>query len=375
MKIGLVFDDSLDKSDGVQQYVLALGRWLATQGHEVHYLVGETKRADLANLHSLSRNIKVRFNGNRLSMPLPTPRRKIRELLERQQFDVLHVQVPYSPWLAAKVIIEAPPGTAIIGSFHVAPDGRLMTLGCRALAIWTRRSLRRFNHVVSVSAAAQAFARRSYGLGTEIIPNMVDYQRFHTATAFKKYADGRPTILFLGRLVPRKGCQTLLSAIDELRQRQAGPPDLRALVCGAGPLEAGLKRFCRDRQLDDIVEFTGFVDDKAKPRYYASADIAVFPSRGGESFGIVLVEAMAAGLAVLAGDNPGYRSVLNAKTQLLFAPANSQALAAKLAELLSDKAKRQALGRWGQDEARRYDTAAVGRQLVKIYGQALLKQQ
>ncbi|HTH72515.1 MAG TPA: glycosyltransferase family 4 protein, partial [Candidatus Pristimantibacillus sp.] len=104
LKIGLVLDDSLDKVDGVQQYVLIVGRWLTAQGHDVHYLVGETKRTDLPGMHSLARNVKVRFNKNRMAIPLPANLRAIRALLKREQFDVLHVQVPYSPALAGRII-------------------------------------------------------------------------------------------------------------------------------------------------------------------------------------------------------------------------------------------------------------------------------
>src|SRR5579875_4032120 len=100
MKIGMVLDDTLDTPDGVQQYVLQVGRWLSAQGHDVHYLVGATTRTDIPNIHSLSRNKQVRFNGNRMSMPLPASRKKLKQFLRTEQFDVLHVQVPYSPFMA-----------------------------------------------------------------------------------------------------------------------------------------------------------------------------------------------------------------------------------------------------------------------------------
>src|SRR5487761_1271885 len=98
LKIGLVVDDTIDKPDGVQQYVLALGKWFTEQGHEVHYIVGESHRADLPNVHSIARNVAVTFNGNRLTIPLPVPRRKIRNLLDQLNLDVIHVQSPHSPF-------------------------------------------------------------------------------------------------------------------------------------------------------------------------------------------------------------------------------------------------------------------------------------
>lgn len=104
MKIGFVLDDSLDKTDGVQQYIITLGSWLAKQGHNVHYLVGETHRDDIPNIHSLSKNIAVRFNKNRMSMPLKADKSKIVKLLNDEQFDIIHVQMPYSPLMAGFVV-------------------------------------------------------------------------------------------------------------------------------------------------------------------------------------------------------------------------------------------------------------------------------
>ena len=113
LKVGLVLDDSLDRNDGVQQYVRALGGWLADQGHTVHYLAGQS-RADGKTVHSLSRNVNVRFNGNRLSMPLPANAGPIKALLAKEKYDVLHVQMPYSPLMAGKVISNAGPDTAAL---------------------------------------------------------------------------------------------------------------------------------------------------------------------------------------------------------------------------------------------------------------------
>jgi phosphatidylinositol alpha-mannosyltransferase len=364
LKIGLVVDDTLDKPDGVQQYVLTVGAWLRAQGHDVHYLVGESARQDVANVHSLSRNVKVRFNRNHLSIPLPTSRRALRRFLAAEQFDVLHVQVPYSPWLAARVIAAADLRTAVIGTFHILPYSRTVAGGARLLAAWTRSSLRRFDTMLAVSPAAAEFARRSYGMESTVLPNVFDYARFQAA---KPFPSDKPTILFLGRLVARKGCLTLLQAIAQL------PKDLdfRVLICGRGPLEAKLRAYVSQHHLTQV-EFAGFVDEADKPRYYATADISVFPSSGGESFGIVLIEAMASGrAAVLAGDNPGYRSVLGEKPELLFNPRKPAELAAKLEQYLTDEVARQAAAAWGKSACRQYDVERVGHELLKIYGEAL----
>jgi phosphatidylinositol alpha-mannosyltransferase len=372
LKIGLVLDDSLDKTDGVQQYVLALGGWLETQGHEVHYLVGETRRVDIPRVHSLAKNLAVRFNGNRMSMPLPGASKRIKRLLSEEGFDVLHVQLPYSPFLGGRIIAHASPTTAIVGTFHILPNSLLSVLANRVLAAWCRAGIKRFEKIVSVSAAAQRFARRVYGITGDVLENMVDYQRFYGAKPLARYHDNKKTVLFLGRLVPRKGCGLLLEAVKLLADSEAGLPEFRVVICGTGPLESSLKQYVAENKLQDYVEFAGYVPEADKPRYYASADIAVFPSNGGESFGIVLLEAMASGrTAVLAGNNPGYASVLADRTDLLFDPHDAGALAGELQLLLSNDEERQSIVRWCAAYARQFDTPAVGKRLLELYRDAL----
>jgi phosphatidylinositol alpha-mannosyltransferase len=373
LKIGLVLDDTLDKVDGVQQYVLGVGEWLRQQGHDVHYLVGETKRRDVANIHSLSRNLKVRFNGNRMTMPLPASRAKLRRLLEEQQFDVLHVQLPHSPFMAHRLVLEADGRTAVIGTFHIIGHDGLVTTATKALGTWTRQSLRRFDEILAVTDAAGSFARRTFRVKTITIPNIFNYPVFHEAPPLAKYQDEVLTILFLGRLVPRKGCQLLLEAVARL-SHDASLPNFRVVICGKGPLAAKLQRYAAQQQLESLVEFVGFVSETEKPRYYASADITVFPSSGGESFGIVLLEGLASGhAAVLAGDNPGYRSVMAPRPELLFNPHDADELADKLTAYLTDGRHRETARIWGERYAAEFDIAVVGPHIVEVYRQALRK--
>lgn len=373
LKVGLVLDSGLDVPDGVQQYVLAVGEWLRGQGHDVHYLVGQTRRRDIKGVHSLGRSVRVRFNGNNGSIPLLARKAGLRKLLAAEQFDVLHVQVPHHPLLAQRIILAADPGTAIIGTFHIAPYRKLVTAGNKALGFWLRPSLRRFDKIVSVSAAAADFARQTFGIETDVLPNAIDYKRFQTAKPLRQYGNGVVNILFLGRLVPRKGCQVLLEAVAQMKGRK-GLPKFRVLVCGSGPLESRLKRFTEQHKLAKLVDFVGFVNEADKPRYYASADIAVFPASAGESFGIVLAEAMAGGRAVvLAGDNPGYRSVMSPQPDLLFDAEDPTALADKLAHYLINKSQRRLMQVWGADYAKQFDVNVVGAQLLTIYRGALRK--
>lgn len=371
MKIAFVLDDSLDRTDGVQQYVLTLGQWFSNQGHEVHYLVGHTTRTDIPHIHSLSKTLRVKANQNRLATPLPASTSKIRKLLKREQFDVLHIQMPYSPFLAAKVIKEAPASTAVIGTFHILPFSRLEATGTRMLGRVLRPTLKRFDRIFSVSEPAAAFARKSFHVQTDVLPNAIELEKFKTGKKLKQYNDGKLNVVYLGRLVERKGCMNLLTALVSL-QHAYDLEKVRLIIAGTGPLEKKLKQYARKYSLDNIVDFVGYVSEKEKPNYLATADIAVIPSTGGESFGIVLVEAMAAGAdVVVAGDNPGYRFVLNGSEEQLVNPEDTEAFVKVLRYFIQDNQARKRAKTRQNALMTAYDVREVGSKLLKIYEQTL----
>ena len=368
MKIGLVLDDTLDTPDGVQQYVLNVGAWLTDQGHDVHYLVGNTARTDIPNVHSLSRNVQVRFNGNRMSMPLPTNRRLLRIFLQEQQFDVLHVQVPYSPFMAGRLISLAPSNTAVIGTFHILPYSRWVTLANRLLAIMNHRSDKRFDRILAVSSPAQAFAKRIYGYECDVAPNPVRLSQFQGASSDNPVL----TITFLGRLVLRKGPLLLLQAVRYLREHGLYNDPFRVLIGGKGELRSELERYVQNHQLGDVVSIIGFVDEADKAAFLAQGDLAVYPSTAGESFGIVLLEAMAAARgAVLAGNNPGYTSVMQPYPDQLFDPNDIVGFADKLAWYLAHPEGRERAAMLQRQYVQRFDINVVGTKLVAIYTKTL----
>jgi phosphatidyl-myo-inositol alpha-mannosyltransferase len=366
-KIGFVLDDSLDKTDGVQQYVLTLGQWMRHQGHEVHYLVGHTERTDIPHIHSLSRNIQTHFNQNRMSTPLPASKKLIKELLDKERFDALHIQMPYSPFMAGRVIKAAPKRTKVIGTFHIIPFSWIEKLATRLLGLVLWRTLRRFNAIYSVSEPARIFARRSFGVKSSVLPNVVNVAAFHVGKPIRKYNDGKINIVFLGRLVERKGCMLLLKALEQLHQ-QHQLTNARVLICGKGQLLPELEKFVKDHHLRTVVHFVGFVSEEEKPHYLATADIAVFPSTGGESFGIVLIEAMAAGSrVVLGGNNIGYSSVLNQRPELLVNPLDTVEFAKTLKHFIASKRARLSAHAWQNQHVQQYDVAVVGRKLLEQY--------
>ncbi|MBI2285503.1 glycosyltransferase family 4 protein [Candidatus Saccharibacteria bacterium] len=370
--IGFLYDDTLDSSDGVAQQVKTLGSWLSSRGHDVSYLVGETKmrRFGGGKVYSLAKNKAVTFNGNRLSIPILTDRQKIKKVLAGRRFDVLHVQVPYSPLMSQAVINRADSSTAIVGTFHIYPSTFLAEVGARILRLLLGASLKRFDQIVSVSQPAADFAKRAFGIRTDILPNVVDVAKFSHAT--EKNSGGESYhIVFLGRLVKRKGCLSLLKAFALLKKTV---PDIRLTVAGDGPQRPALERYVGQQKLGSSVNFTGFIKEKDKPRLLAGADIACFPSLYGESFGIVLIEAMAAGAkVVLAGQNPGYASVLSGQEELLIDPTNTEQFAARIGKLLRNEQLAEKLHGWQLAEVKKYDVATVGPEIEAIYHRAIAK--
>ncbi len=373
LKVGLVFDDSLDSNDGVAQHVKLLGSWLNSQGHKVSYLVGETHLSEWAGgqVYSLAHNQTVYFNGNRLSIPLLASKKRIRQVLDDGNFDVLHVMMPYSPFMAQRVIKLAGPDTAVVGTFHIFPSGPIADLGSRLLKLAYGRSLKRFLTVVSVSEAAAGFAKDAFGLTTPVIPNPVDVARFRAAQKKSESKKSTKQIVFLGRLVKRKGAEQLIRAFAATLSEF---PDLHLKIAGSGPSRKKLEKLSRDLGLEEEVEFLGYIDEADKPALLAGADIACFPSLYGESFGIVLIEAMAAGAkTVVGGDNPGYRSVLSGQPVLLVDPRNTPLFAERLKQLLSNKKLQETAYAWQQQTVKQYDINVVGTDVLSVYKMAIAR--
>lgn len=379
LTIGLVIDDSLDRPDGVQQHVLTLGAWLTAQGHEVHYLTSTTRRSDLAHVHSLARNLRLRFNGNRLGIPLPAPAAGIAALLQSTDFDVLHVNMPYSPLLAGRVVARARPGTVVVGTFHILPWTFLTHWGTRLLGLVQRRQLRRFSQVVAVSRPAADFAAEALRVAPVVIGNPVDVTRFSQARDAERAGrvgsavlDAPVRIVFLGRLVERKGAAELVRAVVRMRTLTSRP--VHVVLGGTGPLKESLEALVRDNGLGEAVELIGYVTEEDKADLLAGADVVALPSTGGESFGISVVEALAASRGVvLAGDNPGYRTVMDGLEDQLVDATDVDAFAALLAHFVVDADARASASERQVAAAARFDVEVIGTAVVTVYRASLAR--
>ena len=374
MKVALVLDDSIDRPDGVQQYVRSLGSYLTSVGHEVHYLCSASESTD-PFVHALSRTASVKFNGNGLTTPLPASRKVIRSLLEREMFDVIHVQTPHSPFLAGRVVEEARKLQArsvrIVATFLILPHSRFSALSTRALGKVLAKNLRKFDVISAVTEPAAEFAKASFGItDVPVIPIGVDVAAFQAAihTPRPARAAGDTLVVaFLGRLVERKGVLELLEAVALLPGEILDRLDVR--IGGRGPLMEDAENAVAQHGLRDVVSFEGFVSEEDKPQFMADADIAVFPALGGESFGIVLIEAMAAGSGVvLAGANPGYLSVIGPRPEVSVDARDTEAFALLLERLVTDSTLRDEIHAEQQEHVKQFDVTTVGdRVLSELY--------
>ncbi|HEY5806294.1 MAG TPA: glycosyltransferase family 4 protein, partial [Candidatus Saccharimonadales bacterium] len=261
----------------------------------------------------------------------------------------------------------------VVGTFHILPHSKIVALANRALSRAVQGSLKRFDVITSNTAATAEFAKKAFGANGPVIPLPLELDKFRGAKLFSKYKVGK-TVMFLGRLVERKGCQYLLRAVAHAMRNNVWPKDARVVICGDGHLRPELEKYVRTQKLSDTVEFVGYIPEEDKPRYLASSDVAVYPSTGGESFGIVLLEAMAASPGVvLAGNNPGYACVMAPRPESLFDPHDIPVLAQKIIDALQDQELRESANTWQRTYIRRFDLSAVGTRIVALYEEALHK--
>lgn len=362
MRIGMVCPYSFDVPGGVQSHVLQLAEVMHRRGHHVSVLAPASAGAHGSlpdYVVSGGRAVPIPYNGSVARLRFgPATHRKVKKWLQQGQFDVLHLHEPNAPSLSmlALNIAEGP----IVATFHTS------TTKSRTLSVF-EPFLRPMNEKIVGRIAVSDLARRwqMEALGSDAveIPNGVDVGSFASAPLLEGYPRRGKTVLFLGRFdEPRKGMSVLLGALPALVERF---PDVEILVVGRGDEEelrsdAGL--------LADRLRFLGQVDDVGKASAMRSADVYCAPNTGGESFGIVLVEAMAAGTAVVASDLDAFRRVLADGEAGRLVPVDDPAgLAAGLIEVLADDTARQRLVDCGTATVQRYDWSVVAEQIMRVY--------
>jgi phosphatidylinositol alpha-mannosyltransferase len=360
MRIGMVCPYSFDVPGGVQSHVLQLAAVMRARGHEVSVLAPSSSHVKLPDyVVSGGKAVPIPYNGSVARLRFgPATHRKVKRWLQQGDFDVLHLHEPNAPSLSmlALAVAEGP----IVATFHTSTTKSL------TLSVF-QGILRPFHEKIVGRIAVSDLARRwqMEALGSDAveIPNGVDTSAFANAPVLEGYPRLGKTVLFLGRFDERrKGMDVLLRALPALAQRF---PDVQALIVGRGD-EAEL---CEEAgPLADNLRFLGQVDDREKASAMRSADVYCAPNTGGESFGIVLVEAMAAGTAVVASDLDAFRRVLSDGGAGRLVPVDDgDALAEALIDVLGDDALRARYVKAATEAVRRYDWSVVAQQIMRVY--------
>ncbi|WP_413449897.1 glycosyltransferase family 4 protein [Georgenia phoenicis] len=360
MRVGIVCGYSFDVPGGVQFHVRDLAEHLIATGHEVSVLAPAEDATPVPDyVVPAGRTVALPYNGSvaRLNFG-PVAAARTRRWLEEGDFDVLHLHEPITPSLSmlALWIADGP----IVGTFHTAMDRS------RALQVASplvRPLLEKIGGRIAVSEEARRTVVEHLGGDAVVVPNGVFVDRFAQAPRAEAWqgTDERPTVAFLGRLdEARKGLPVLAEAIPQVL---AQVPGARFLVAGRGDVEE-----YRSTLGGDSVTFLGPVSDAEKESLLASVDVYVAPHTGGESFGIVLVEAMSAGAHVVASDIPAFRAVLDGgRYGTLFPTGDAAALAAALVAALRDRQASRPLREAASEGVRRYDWSVVTRQVLAVY--------
>ncbi len=362
MRVGLVSPYSFDVPGGVQFHIRDLAEELLRRGHEVSVLAPADDDTPVpAYVVPAGRAVPVPYNGSvaRLSFG-PVSAARVRRWLDEGGFDVLHVHEPAVPSLSMLALWQA--SGPIVATFHTSSlRSRIMQAAYPIM----RPGLDKISARIAVSEDARRTVTTHIGGDAVVIPNGVYVDVFATAPVQPQWqgTPERPTIAFVGRLdEPRKGLPVLCDALPALLREL---PGARLLVAGRGDalaLRARLDDRCRD-----AVELLGEVTDADKASLLRSVDVYVAPNTGGESFGIVLVEAMSAGAPVLASDLDAFGRVLDdGALGMLFPVGDSGALATALVALLRDPARREALRAAASLAVRRYDWTVVGTEVLEV---------
>ena len=363
MKIGLVTPYVYPLPGGVNEHVRYLYQGLRERGHDVRIISSShgLQRSSEGDVIRLGKGFSVPTNGSVGTVTLsPRYLSQVSDMLERERFDLLHFHEPFVPFLSP-IVLRA--STSVnIATFH-AYGGWSMAyeFGSRAM----RGYAERLHGRIAVSAAARHFIDRYFPGDYKVIPNGVDVVRFQRAVPIARWQDGVANLLFVGRHEPRKGLLDLLKAYRILRKAGC---HCRLLVVGTGPQEREARRYVLARRMQGV-EFLGRVSDEEKAQLYRTADVFISPATGGESFGVVLLEAMAAGAPIVASDIHGYKGVVRRGAQgLLVPPRRPKQIAAATAELLANPALRAEMSLSGRARAADFSWERITAKVEAYYG-------
>jgi len=373
MKIALVSPYDFSHPGGVGRHITALFNNFTSMGHQVKVIAPSSKAVNEFGEHfiRIGRPFPIPASDSIIRVPVSLHLAPaIKKVMEEEKFDVVHLHEPFMPMLCSATLRFS--NTVNVGTFHAAEGKPGYGFG-RPVTSWIlERRARKLHGHIAVSKPAMNYASHFVPGDYEIIPNGVDLKHFRPdVPLINDFTDGKLNIVFMGRLEFRKGINYLLKAFLQIKSEM---PNTRLIICGPGTrLRQRYETWVKDVRLQDVV-FTGMVDYAAQPSYYRSADVFCAPATSRESFGLILLEAMATGRPIVATNIEGFASVVtNGQEGLLVPPMTDRPLAEALLKLLKDKQLRTQMGQKGLVTAQKYSWEGVAARVLDYYGKTIEK--
>ena len=374
MKIALVSPYDFAYPGGVANHIYSLGHHLTRMGHEVKFIAPAS--GPITNLGDrfipIGKPRPIPTSGSIARVTIsPMLSTAITAMLDRENFDIIHLHEPLMPMLCTTVLRMS--RTANVGTFH-AFDGKGYNFAKPFGPMFFKRWFSKLDGRIAVSKPAMEFVSKYFPEDYNIIPNGVDTKHFSPdVSPIGKFRDGKLNILFVGRLEKRKGADYLLKAYEQVKR---DIPNSRLIIVGPGTrLRGKYEKQVKKHSLKDVF-FVGYTNYEELPRYYKTADVFCAPATGWESFGIVLLEAMAVGKPIVASNIDGYASILTHGAEgLLVPPKDEKSLAQALTSLLNDEELRQKMGAKGILKAKEFDWENVARRVEALYSKVLSESQ
>jgi phosphatidyl-myo-inositol alpha-mannosyltransferase len=373
MKIALVSPYDFSYPGGVCRHIISLEHYFTRMGHTVKIIAPAsspvTGYGDRFIAIGKPRPIPASGSIARITISLNLTD-KVKEVLEKEKFDIIHLHEPLAPTLCPTILRLSK--TVNVGTFHATeskPSYRWAKpfLMSRLYKKWFKK----LDGRIAVSRPAMDYVNKHFPCTYDIIPNGIDLEHFRPdLELLPEFKDGKINILFVGRMEKRKGLEYLLKAY---RLIKPDCPDCRLIIVGPGThSREKYEKMVEESRLQDVV-FAGNVDYNILPRYYRTADIFCAPATGHESFGIILLEAMATGTPVIASRISGYASVMTHEQEgLLVPPKQEVPLAQAIARLMKDPALRRQLGQKGLQTSSLYGWESVSRKVMDFYTRTII---
>lgn len=366
MKVGLVCPYNILRGGGVQECVLALQAGLTKLGHQAKIITPTpprtfTRTDDPSIIYvGGATEVKSPF-ATSAEISVSANTEDLKHLVDVEKFDILHFHEPWVPILSRQLLTRS--SSINIATFHAKlPETIFSRTIERVITPYTKNILKHFQALTAVSEAAAEYVSNLSDQEIEIIPNGINLNKYQPPQ--KRLSSGNKRILFVGRLEKRKGVKYLIQAYAKLRNKR---DDIELIIAGDGADRKKLEQFVADKNLPGI-QFLGSVSEDKKLELLQTCSLFCSPALYGESFGIVLLEAMATGIVTIAGDNPGYKSVMKDKGAIsLVNPKKTDEFARRMAFLLDDSEIRKIWQQWAKTYIKQFSYDTIVGQYEKTY--------